>query len=153
MLCIKLAQTVISFKISAQKFLRIVTAVARDRREMFLEHVFKKMCSIEIVPLSVCPSVRLFPIFFTFLHLETWKFEYKLRTIYLPGERPEFLIRCLEVLGLGPEHDPLQKGFFISFWSKIFSKLGFQCSISWKRVFAPASDRFQATPNSEVPGS
>jgi hypothetical protein len=36
-----------------------------------LEHVFKKMCSIEIVPLSVCPSVRLFPIFSTSLHLES----------------------------------------------------------------------------------
>jgi hypothetical protein len=80
---------------------------------MFLEHVFKKMCSIEIVPLSVCPSVRLFPIFSTFLHLE--RFEYKLRTIYLPGVRPEFLIRSLEVLGLGPEHDPLQIGCFVSF--------------------------------------
>jgi hypothetical protein len=59
------------------------------------------MCSIEIVPLSV----RLFPIFSPFLHLENWiqtlKFEYKLRTMYPPGVWPEFLIRGLEVLGLG----------------------------------------------------
>jgi hypothetical protein len=59
------------------------------------------MCSIEIVPLSVCPSVRQsVPYFF---HISAPReLEYKLRTIYLPGVRPEFLIRGLEVLGLGP---------------------------------------------------
>jgi hypothetical protein len=39
----------------------------------------------------------------------------------LPGVRPEFLLRGLEVLGLGPEPDPLQMGFFVSFQHK-FSK-------------------------------
>jgi hypothetical protein len=35
--------------------------------------------------------------------------------MYVPGVRPEFLIRGLEVLGLGPESDPLQMGSFVSF--------------------------------------
>jgi hypothetical protein len=61
---------------------------------LFLEHVFKKMSSIEIVPLSVC-------------HL-LFRHEYKLRTMYLPGVRLDFLIRGLVVLELGPEPDPLQ---------------------------------------------
>jgi hypothetical protein len=49
--------------------------------------------------------------------------------MYLSGVRPEFLIRGLEVLGLGPEPDPLEMGFFVSFCTKIFSKLGFLGSI------------------------
>jgi hypothetical protein len=70
------------------------------------------MCSIEIVPLSVRPSV---PYFFHISAPRELIFEYKLRTICLPGVRPEFLIRGLEVLGLDPEPDPLQMGFFVSF--------------------------------------
>jgi hypothetical protein len=101
------------------------------------------MCSIEIVRLSVRPSVRRFPIFSTFLHLESWKFQYNLRTICLPRLRPEFLIRGLEVLGLGPEPDPLHMGFFVSFITYFFSKLRFLCSIPWKMVFALVSDSTQ----------
>jgi hypothetical protein len=33
----------------------------------------------------------------------------------LPGVRSEYSIRCLEVLGLGPEPDPLQMSFFFIF--------------------------------------
>jgi hypothetical protein len=90
----------------------------------------KKKCSIEIVPLSVCPSVRLFPICSTFLHLESWKFECRLRTMHLPGVLPKFLIRGLEVLGLGPEPDPLQIGFFVSFEPK-FSQNCVQYHEKW----------------------
>jgi hypothetical protein len=78
------------------------------------------MCSIEIVPLSV----RLFLIFSTFLHLENC--QYKLRTVCFLGVRPEFLIRGLEMLGLGPEPDPLQMGFFVSFSHK-FSENWVSC--------------------------
>jgi hypothetical protein len=141
-------------KFQIQQCARIyIRPLTNKWKTIFLEHVFKKMSSIEIVPLSVCPSVRLFPIFSTFMHLESWKFEYKLRTIYLPGVRPEFSIRGLEVLGLGPEPDPLQIWFFVSFWTKIFSNLGFLSSIPWQMVFALVSDRFQPAPNSEVRGS
>jgi hypothetical protein len=51
------------------------------------------------------------------------------------------LIRCLELLGLGPEHDPLQMVFF-KFLNKIFSKRGFLCSIP-----------FQPALNSEMHGN
>jgi hypothetical protein len=59
------------------------------------------MCSIELVRLYVRPSFC--------------SVEYKLRTIHLPEGRPEFLICGLEVLGLGPEPDPFQIGFFVCF--------------------------------------
>jgi hypothetical protein len=70
-----------NFQISC---LRQVRSEPQGNLLNLLEHVFKKMCSIEIVPLSVRPSVcsLYFPHFCNFL--------------------PEFLIRGLEVLGLGP---------------------------------------------------
>jgi hypothetical protein len=72
--------------------------------------------------------------------------------MYLLGIWPEFLIRGLEVLGLGPEPKPLQMDFFKSFLTKILSKLGFQCSIPRKMVFVLVSDRIQSASNSKVLG-
>jgi hypothetical protein len=54
-------------------------------QDYFLEHIFKK---------SDRPSV---PLFSSFLHLECWNFEYKLRTMYLIVWRGGFWIRGLEV--------------------------------------------------------
>jgi hypothetical protein len=74
-----------------------------------LEHVFKKMCLIEIVPLSARPSV---PYFFDVQLSESSTFRYKLKTMYIPRVRLEFSIQCLEVVGLVPEPYTLQMGFF-----------------------------------------
>jgi hypothetical protein len=61
---------------------------------------------------KIYPFVGLFPIFSRFLESESPHFGLKLRTMYLPGGRPEFLIRYQEMLGMDPEPDPLQMGFF-----------------------------------------
>jgi hypothetical protein len=40
--------------------------------------------------------------------------------MYLSGVQPEFLNRALKVLGLVPEPDPHQIGFFVSFETYFF---------------------------------
>jgi hypothetical protein len=72
------------------------------RRCGFLEHILKKKCTIDLVPSSVCPSVRLsVPLFSSFLHLESWNLEYKLKTMYLIVWRGRFWIHGLEVREFG----------------------------------------------------
>jgi hypothetical protein len=83
-------------------------------------------------------------------HLESWKFEFQLRTMYLSRIRPIFSIGGLRVLGLGPEPDPLQMGFFVNFWTYILRKLGLLGSIPWKMVFAPNLELPGNRPNSRV---
>jgi hypothetical protein len=91
-----------------------------------------------------------------FLCCDKWKLDYSLQAIFfgvcLLIERLEFLIRGLEVLGLGLNLT-LSKCDFLSFWTSIFGKLDLYCSIPWKMVFALVSDRFHSASNLEVPRS
>jgi hypothetical protein len=69
-----------------------------SRRRRHTRVDFVVLCSnFSSVCQSFCPSVRLFHIFSPMLQRESW---YKLKTLYLPGVRPEFLIRGLEELFL-----------------------------------------------------
>jgi hypothetical protein len=77
--------------------------------------------------LFLCPSIPYFLAVPAPRELKLWRL-----ALYLPGVRPEFLIRGQELLGLGPDPDPLQMEFFVSFLTKIFSNLVLLCSIPWK---------------------